>query len=128
MVKTAAILFGIVFLAIGILGFVPAISPPDASGMPMLLHIFMVNGTHSVIHIASGIIFLIAGMAGVAASRMWFRIFGIIYAVVAILGFMTPSGMILGMISNNVADTWLHVVLAVVMLFLGFVAKDTATA
>ena len=57
---------------------------------------------------------------------MWFRIFGVIYALVAILGFMTPSGMLLGMISNNVADTWLHVILAVAMLFLGFVAKDTA--
>ncbi|HET9418949.1 MAG TPA: DUF4383 domain-containing protein [Chthoniobacterales bacterium] len=75
-----------------------------------------------------GIIFLIASMAGAGASRMWFRIFGVVYALVAILGFMTRNGMLLGMISNNVADTWLHVILAVAMLFLGFVAKDTATA
>jgi hypothetical protein len=79
----------------------------------MLLGIFMMNAAHSVVHIASGIIFLIAGMAGAGASRMWFCIFGVIYALVAILGFMTPSGMLLGMISNNVADTWLHVILAV---------------
>ena|SRR3989442_13895958 len=123
MVKTAAIIFGIVFLAVGILGFVPGVTTND-----MLLGIFMVNAAHSVVHIASGIIFLIAGMAGAGASRMWFRIFGLVYALVAILGFMTPSGMLLGMISNNMADTWLHVILAVAMLFLGFVAKDTATA
>jgi Domain of unknown function (DUF4383) len=123
MVKTAAVIFGIVFLAVGILGFVPGVTTND-----MLLGIFMVNAAHSVVHIGSGIIFLIAGMASAAASRMWFRIFGVVYALVAILGFMTPNGMLLGLISNNVADTWLHVILAVAMLFLGFVAKDTAAA
>jgi hypothetical protein len=122
MVKAAAIIFGIVFLAVGILGFVPGVTTND-----MLLGIFMVNAAHSVVHIASGIIFLIAGMASAGASRMWFRIFGVVYALVAILGFMTPNGMLLGMISNNVADTWLDVILAVAMLFLGFVVKDTPT-
>ena len=127
MVKTAAILFGIVFLAVGILGFVPGITTTGPDGMPMLLNIFMVNAPHSIVHIASGIVFLFAGMAGPGPSRMWFRIFGVVYALVAVLGFMTPNGMLLGLISNNMADTWLHVVLAVAMLFLGFVAKDTAT-
>ena len=127
MVKGAAILFGIVFLAVGILGFVPGVTTTGADGMPMLLGIFMVNAAHSMVHIASGVLFLIAGMAGAGPARLWFRIFGAIYALVAILGFMTPNGMLLGLISNNMADTWLHVVLAVAMLFLGFVAKDTAT-
>jgi len=57
------------------------------------------------------------------ASRMFFKIFGIVYALVAVLGFMKGNGLVLGMISNNTADTWLHVVLAVVMLFLGFGAS-----
>ena len=127
MVKGAAILFGIVFLAVGILGFVPGVTTTGADGMPMLLGIFMVNAAHSMVHIASGVLFLIAGMAGAGPARLWFRIFGIVYALVAVLGFMTPNGMLLGLISNNMADTWLHVVLAVAMLFLGFVAKDTAT-
>jgi hypothetical protein len=47
---------------------------------------------------------------------------------VAVLGFMKGDGLLLGMISNNTATTWLHVGLAVAMLFLGFVAKDSATA
>ena len=54
---------------------------------------------------------------------MFFKIFGIVYALVAVLGFMKGNGLVLGMISNNTADTWLHVVLAVVMLFLGFGAS-----
>lgn len=128
MVKAAGILFGVVFLVIGILGFVPGIAPAGPDGMPMLLHIFMVNTVHSIVHIASGAIFLFASMAGAAAARLWFKIFGLVYAVVAIMGFIVGHGMIFNLISNNVADTWLHVGLAVVMLFFGFVAKDTSTA
>ena len=127
MVKSAAILFGIVFLAVGILGFIPAVAAPDANGMPMLLGIFMVNSTHSIVHIASGIVFLLCGMAGAGASRTFFKIFGLVYALVAILGFMKGEGMLLGLVSNNPADTWLHVVLAAAMLFLGFgPAKQSA--
>lgn len=125
MVKTAAILFGIVFLAVGILGFVPG-ATTNVDGMPMLLGIFHVNTAHNFVHLASGVVFLLCGMAGAGPSRTFFRIFGLIYALVAVLGFMNPNGPLLGMISNNPATTWLHVVLAAAMLFLGFVVKDTA--
>ena len=128
MVKSAAILFGIVFLAVGILGFVPAAAAPDANGMPMLLGIFMVNAAHSVVHIVSGAIFLFASMSGAGAARLWFQIFGVIYAVVAVLGFMTPNGPLLGMISNNPNDTYLHVVLAVAMLAIGFLSPKSTAA
>jgi len=122
MAKTFGMLFGIVFLAVGILGFVPGVTTND-----MLLGIFMVNKVHSIVHIASGAIFLIASMAGAGAARLWFQISGIIYAIVAVLGFMNPNGMLFGMMSNNPADTWLHVVLAVAMLAIGFgTPKQTA--
>jgi hypothetical protein len=122
MAKTFGMLFGIVFLAVGILGFVPGVTTND-----MLLGIFMVNKVHSIVHIASGAIFLIASMAGAGAARLWFQLFGIIYAIVAVLGFMNPNGMLFGMMSNNPADTWLHVVLAVAMLAIGFgTPKQTA--
>ncbi len=127
MAKSFGMLFGIVFLAIGILGFVPGVTTTGADGMPMLLNIFMVNTAHSVVHIASGVVFLLASMSGAGAARLWFQIFGAVYAVVAILGFMTPNGMLLGLISNNPADTWLHVVLGVAMLAIGFGSpKQTA--
>ena len=125
MVKTAAIIFGVVFLAVGILGFVPG-ATTDVGGMPMLLGIFHVNAAHNFVHLASGVVFLLCGMAGAGPARTFFKIFGLVYALVAVLGFMKGDGMLLGLISNNMADVWLHVVLSVAMLFLGFVAKDTA--
>lgn len=129
MVKTLGMLFGIIFLAVGILGFVPGVSAPGPDGMPMLLGIFMVNTVHSIVHVASGAVFLIASMSGAGAARLWFQLFGIIYAIVAVLGFMTPNGMLLGLISNNPADTYLHVGLAAAMLLIGFaIPKQAAVA
>jgi len=121
MAKSLGMLFGIVFLAVGILGFVPGVTKDE-----MLLGIFMVNTVHSVVHIASGVVFLLASMAGGTAASLWFKIFGLIYAVVAVMGFVVGNGMIFGLISNNTNDTWLHVVLAVAMLAIGFLSPKAA--
>src|SRR5260370_8182135 len=54
MAKTFGMLFGIIFLAIGILGFVPGITTND-----MLLAIFMLNKPHTTVHIPSASLFLV---------------------------------------------------------------------
>jgi hypothetical protein len=128
MLKAAAILFGLVFLMVGALGFVPAITI-QTNGMPMLLGIFHVNTAHNLVHLASGAVFLLCGLASTGASRTFFRIFGLVYAVVTVLGFWKGDGLLLGVISNNMPDVWLHLVLAAVMLLLGFaIPADRATA
>ncbi|PYJ90738.1 MAG: hypothetical protein DME20_08380 [Verrucomicrobia bacterium] len=124
MVKSAAILFGVVFLLIGILGYVPAATPANG----MLLRIFHVNTAHNIVHLASGVVFLLCGIAGAGPSQTFFKIFGIIYGLVAVLGFYYGDNALLGIVANNTADTWLHVVLAVVMLFLGFGASGSKAA
>jgi hypothetical protein len=88
----------------------------------------MVNSTHSIVHIASGAVFLIASMSGAGAARLWFQIFGLVYAVVAVMGFKVGDGMIFNLISNNQNDTWLHVVLAAAMLAIGFLSPKQAAA
>jgi len=123
-VKSAAILFGVVFLLIGILGYVPATTPANG----MLLRIFHVNTAHNIVHLASGVVFLLCGIAGAGPSQTFFKIFGIIYGLVAVLGFYYGDNALLGIVANNTADTWLHVVLAVVMLFLGFGASGSKAA
>ena len=116
MVKTMAAVFGIVFLAVGILGFVPGITDDGH-----LLGIFHVNTAHNIVHILSGIAALIAAGASLTAALYYFRIFGALYALVAILGFATGGDEpLLGIIANNPADNWLHLAIAVVALTLGF--------
>jgi hypothetical protein len=123
MVKTAAVLFGVVFLLIGILGFVPAVTKDQ-----MLLGIFHVNAAHNCVHLLSGVVALFAGMTSLGAARMYFRIFGLVYGLVAVMGFFVGDGMLLGLISNNAADTWLHVGIAAVSLILGFMPASAETA
>ena len=122
MIKSAAVLFGIVFILVGILGFVPGVTDNQ-----MLLGIFHVNAAHNVVHLLSGAAALFAGMTSAGAARIYFRVFGVIYGLVAVLGFMMGDGMLLGLISNNTADTWLHVVIAAVSLLLGFMPAPAET-
>ena len=121
--KKFAILFGVVFLVVGALGFVPAVAPNE-----MLLGIFHVNAAHNVVHLLSGAIALACGFASEGASRLYFRIFGIVYGLVAALGFYQGDRHLLGLISNNMADTWLHVGIALVSLILGFGVRERAPA
>jgi hypothetical protein len=120
MLKIAAIIFGIALLAAGVLGFVPAAAPNQ-----MLLGIFHVNAAHNGVHLLSGAVALAAGMMSTNYARMYFRVFGVVYGLVAALGFYVGDGLLLGIITNNMADVWLHVVVAAASLALGFLVKDT---
>ncbi len=117
--KPFAVIIGIGFLVAGILGFVPHIT---VNGL--LLNIFAVDPMHNWVHIISGVIALAVSCSDKAA-KIYFQIFGIIYALVAILGF-AMKGQIL-MMHMNMADNYLHIVLAVIILYLGFFFKPAKT-
>lgn len=113
--RLAAIVIGIVFVLIGLLGF---FNNP-------VLGLFAVNPAHNLVHIVSGVV-LLAGAYSSLGSSLALKIIGIVYVIVAILGFFAVSadGMLLGFITMNDADKWLHVVLAVVILAAGFLLPD----
>jgi hypothetical protein len=92
----------------------------------MLLGIFMVDGIHSAIHILTGLAALAAAW-GMYSTRLYFQVFGVVYAVVAVLGF-TMGGSILGLFMTNMADHVLHLALAVVFLYAGFMMKESVVA
>src|ERR1044072_2671833 len=116
MVKTMAVLFGVILLVVGVLGFVPAVTKNE-----MLLGIFHVNTVHNVVHLLSGAVALFCGMTRVGASRNYFRLFGVVSAAVGLPGLkrMGDHTNLLGLISNNDADTYLHIGIALVSLILG---------
>ena len=121
MITTAALIYGVAFVLIGILGYVPGVTTPDG----MLLGIFHVNSAHNLVHIPSGIFALIAYSYGARASQAYFRVFGWLYGLVAVIGFFVQHGNILGFIANNPADNWLHVLIAVTALYVGYGLKET---
>ena len=119
MTKTLAWVFGVVLTLVGVLGFVPGITTDG-----MLLGIFMVDGLHSIIHIVSGLAALAAAW-GMYGPRLYFQVFGVVYGLVAVLGFVGGDN-VLGLIMVNMADNLLHVVIAAVALYAGFMMKESA--
>jgi len=132
MYKKIALVAAAVFLLIGVLGFVPAFTTTDSMGMPLLLGLFMVGTLHNIIHLASGAAALAAGLTSEKASKLYFQIFGVVYLVVTIAGFL-GGDTVLGVLPVNLADNFLHLFLAVAGLAIGFghrggAAEHTATA
>jgi len=121
MLTTIAKVWGFIFLIVGVLGFVPAVAPDEH-----LLGIFHVNGPHNFVHLLTGIVALICGYQGTHAAKMYFLIFGIVYGLVALLGFAAGTAPVLGFIANNIADAWLHVGISVVSIALGLIPETTS--
>jgi hypothetical protein len=123
--KTFALVVGIVFVLVGILGFVPALVPGGA-----LLGIFAVNVLHSIVHLLIGILGIAAAYAGLA--RRYNQVIGIVYLLLGVLGFIPPlviNGQLLGIVSIDLADNLLHLVVGAVMVAFGFgVARRTQIA
>ena len=121
-VQRVAQVFGIVFLLVGVLGFVQTGGNMDAdmATAPKLLGLFPVNALHNGVH-------LLFGIWGLLASRSWdgaksyCQIAGVIYLVLAVMGVFVPETFGLIPIGGN--DIWLHALLGAVLAYFGFTAK-----
>lgn len=123
MLKKAALVVGVVFVAIGVLGFVPGITV-DSDGVKKLLGLFEVNTVHNLIHIVSGLAALAASQQE-RLSRIFFQVMAVVYGLVTVIG-LVADGNVLGLFHANVFDNLLHLVLTAAFAYLGFVAKPAA--
>lgn len=110
--KSVTWILGVVFLLIGIAGFFV-----DGNLLG-----FQVDTIHNIVHILSGVVALAAASSGESYSRMYLIIFGIVYGVVTVIGFVN-GGDILGLFQVNDADNYLHAAITVVALGVGFGGK-----
>ena len=125
MVRRVAMVFGVVFLVFGILGFVsPGGMSMGVSSPGMILGLFPVNLLHNVVHILFGVWGLMASRSFTGA-KMYAQVGGVIYIVLAICGWLIPDTF--GLLPNGGSDIWLHALLGIVLLGVGFTAKDTTT-
>ena len=117
--KAAAVLAGLTFLALGVAGFVPALSPQG-----LLFGLFAVNPSQNMFHIATGILGILLGAAGEGVSVTYFRLVGIVYALAVVLGlFAGRSGEVMGL-AINAPNQVLHAAIAWVALYVGFFRHD----
>ncbi|QWS33022.1 DUF4383 domain-containing protein [Curtobacterium aetherium] len=126
--QKGALVFGVVFLIVGIAGFIPGLTMDMGSMMAagndsnaQLLGLFQVSVLHNIVHLLFGIVGLIAARS-FGFSRQYLLVGGIIYAVLFIYGLFT-AGMAsaANFVPLNSADNVLHLILAVAMIILGIV-------
>lgn len=105
---------GVVFVLVGLVGF---FNHP-------VFGLFEVDTMHNIVHLLSGILAVIVASKGEGPSRRFAKVFGAAYLVVAIIGFI-QGNTVLGIISINAADNYLHTLLAIILLAVGFAGNKT---
>jgi hypothetical protein len=124
--QRAAMIFGVVFLLVGLLGLfldggTGMESHPDRA--PRLLGLFPVNLLHNLVHLGFGVWGLLAARTH-SAARGYHRAGAVIYLVLVVLAFIDPTTFGLVPIGGN--DIWLHAVLAAGLGYFGFVHRERA--
>ena len=128
-VQLAALLYGVVFVLVGIAGFIPGITTNVGSmelgghhSEAMLMGIFQVSIFHNLVHVLYGI-------AGIALARRasWSRLYlligGAMYLVLWIYGLVIDKESMANFVPLNTADDWLHFVLGITMIALSFLPR-----
>lgn len=119
-----SLVFGVVLLAVGVLGFIADASfgniGTDVEGSNFIL--FEVNGWHNIVHIASGAVGL-AVAASPAGSRAFALGFGAVYLLVTVWGFVTGDS-VLWLLPVNLADNILHLGIAIAGLAAGLASPS----
>jgi arginine exporter protein ArgO len=123
-IQNTALAVGIVFLLVGILGFVPGITTnydqlsfASHHSEAMLLGVFQVSILHNIVH-------LLFGFAGIAvartrsASKNYLLWGGVIYLLLWIYGLVIGHDSVANFVPVNDADNWLHLVLGLGMISL----------
>lgn len=124
-IQKTSLVVGIVFLLVGIAGFIPGLTHSadhlmgaGADSQAVLLGVFQVSILHNLVHLLFGIAG-IAAAARVRASRLYLIIGGVVYLVVWIYGLVAVNNEAINLLPVNEADNWLHLGLAAGMILLG---------
>ena len=106
---------GLTLVVIGVSGFfyIASFSSGDGAERDAVLGIFDVNGWHNILHIASGAIGL-AVVGSYRGTRAYALGLGVVYLLVALLGFIAGDGEeILNLIPVNTEDNLLHLLIGI---------------
>jgi hypothetical protein len=117
------LIFGATLLLVGIIGFAADAGFDTGSDIDgdKLLGIFEVSGIHNLVHLASGAL-LLAASPKRAAARTVALVFGVVYLLVTIIGFIQGDN-VLGIIPVNSADNFLHVAISGLAIAAGLLSS-----
>lgn len=127
-VRSFALVAGIIFAIVGVLGFFPGLRTyPLAtthhlsvdSGAGYLFGLFPVNVLHNLVHLLIGIWGILAS-GRFDASRAFSRSIAVIYAVLTVFGFIPGLNNLFGLVPLWGNDIWLHALTAIVAAAFGW--------
>jgi xanthosine utilization system XapX-like protein len=119
---------GILFLAVGVLGFVPGLKSaplPTAphlavdGGYGLLLGLFSVNWIHNLVHLCIGVAAWRSSHS-ISDSRKFARGLALLYGGLAVMGLIPPLNSTFGFIPLFGHNVWLHAATAAVAAYFGF--------
>ena len=127
----AALIVGVTFLVVGVLGFIPGITTNvdtmefvGHDGNAKLLGLFEISVLQNIVHLLFGVAGLVMSRTS-AASRSYLIGGGAIYLVLWLYGLLVDQNSDANFVPLNDADNWLHLGLGLGMILLGVVlSKD----
>lgn len=123
-----ALLVGVVYLAIGILGFlVTGFDNFISDGNAKFAGFFDLNGFHNVVHIAVGAYLLLVTKFDAVVAEGALIGGGIVYLVAAFLGF-TNNAQILSINSSGSVDNYFHLASGAAVLIVGLASAARTSA
>lgn len=125
-----ALVVGILFLLLGILGFIPGLLTLPASapvlkiglGYGYLLGLFPVNLVHNSIHLAIGVWGIIVYLSR-SNARLFARSIAIGLGLLAVLGLIPVTKMLFGLVPLFSHNIWLHALTAAIAAYFGWFRK-----
>lgn len=126
-VQRVAQIFGVVFILVALAGFYTGgmNMEADPAAAPMILGMFPVNLLHNIVHLLFGI-WGLAASRSFTGARQYAQIAGVLYLVLAVLGYVAPDGF--GFVPLGGNDVWLHLALGAILAGVGFTAKPATVA
>jgi hypothetical protein len=111
-----ATIFGVALILIGLFGFISTFSPDG-----YLFGAFYITTALNFFHLATGIIAIWAG-ATQKGARLFFKIFGMVYCAIAVIGFFYFVGAFDAIDSAIALTGFFYLVLGIAFLYLGYIA------
>lgn len=124
--QKTGMVFGVIYLLVGVLGFLLTGFSNFAGTQGKTLILFDVNPLHNIVHLGVGAALFLAARASLSSSRTVNTLVGAVYLLVGIVGFFLIGGDA-NILAINQPDNFLHLASAAVLLAVGL-RKETAVA
>ncbi|HEY9768154.1 MAG TPA: DUF4383 domain-containing protein [Coleofasciculaceae cyanobacterium] len=143
MQRNCALALGVIFLLLGIAGFVPGFIslPPEgfdaggvslnadsfyAKGFGFLFGAFPTNLMHNIVHLLVGILGIVAASTG--SAKLYNRGFAISYVLIAVMGLIPLAQTTFGLMPIFGNNVWFNGLSAAIAGYYGFLTDKPATS